>query len=209
MGTTHEQAAHALLDRLLRDEGSAEALTRIRRRLGTPGFYTPQFVNAVGQVFRRDSARWPPHQAACFLMIHHRVLTGKVAEVTVEVGQEPGPDADRTGNAAALADLPEPFEASLDLEQYGADEDGLLLWERPITVTRCTGTFFYTDCGSVPVTRPNRLPDAQVPLEVGYTLPSRAWSHLLLDGGVARWPYGSRHLHLLLNTAHPALRGAD
>ena len=38
-----------------------------------------------------------------------------------------------------------------------------------------------------------------VPLEVGYTLPSRTFAHLLTEGAVARWPYDEDQIHLLVD----------
>jgi hypothetical protein len=37
-------------------------------------------------------------------------------------------------------------------------------------------------------------------LEIGLTFPSRTLMHLLKHGGVARWPYQSTVVALLLNT---------
>jgi hypothetical protein len=38
-----------------------------------------------------------------------------------------------------------------------------------------------------------------VPLEVGYTLPSRTATHLTMEGAVARWAYDDNEICLLLD----------
>ncbi|MFJ8955245.1 hypothetical protein ACIRL3_46155 [Streptomyces sp. NPDC102384] len=205
MGTAHEKAARVMLDDMLRDPDAASELARVRQHLATPGKYSPEFVAAVGQIFRLTPAHWPAHQAACFLKVHFGVLAGRYARLTVEVGRQPAADAQRASNAEALDDLPRPFVAALDMDQNGADQDGALTWNEEVTAVAGTATFFYTDCCSVPVTRSERLPAAEMPLEVGHSLPSRTLTHLEMDGGVARWPYGSTDLEVLLNTEHPLL----
>lgn len=207
MTASHERGAHAVLDRMLTNESTAAALVRTRKRLADGDHFTPAFVAAAGQMHRLDPRRWPVHQAAAFLDIHAAVGAGRYAMVQVEVGTSPRPDAERTANAAALADLPEPFTAELDTDQNGADEDGTVAWDESITVTRSTGVSYAAGCARVePLTTPTTLRPFRIPLEIGTTMPSRTLLHLEEDGGVARWAYDSTDLYLLLNLRHPALR---
>lgn len=206
MTTSHERGAHVVLDRILTREPTAAALVRTRNRLADGGHFTPGFVSAVGQMHRLAPARWPVHQVAAFLDIHAAVGVGWYAMVQVEVGTGPRSDAERSANAAALADLPEPFTAQLDLAQNAADEDGTVTWSQDIIVTRSTGVPYTAACTArEPLTIPTTVQAFQVPLEVGTTLPSRTLLHLEEDGGVARWAYGSTDLYLLLNLRHPLL----
>lgn len=46
------------------------------------------------------------------------------------------------------------------------------------------------------------LPPGQASLEIGTTLPSRTLLHMC-GGGVARWPYGSETVRLLVNLEDP------
>lgn len=204
MTTSHERGAHAVLDRILTREPTAAALVRTRNRLSDGGHFTPGFVSAVGQIHRRDPARWPVHQVAAFLDIHAAVGAGRYAMVQVEVGAAPRPDAERDINAAALADLPDPFTAQLDIDQNAADEDGTVAWSEDIIITRSTGVPYTAGCGTrQSLTMPTAVRPFLVPLEVGTTMPSRTLLHLEEDGGVARWAYDSTDLYVLLNLRHP------
>lgn len=207
MTTIHERGAYAVLDRMLTLEPTAAALVRTRNRLAAGDHFTPGFVSAVGQIHRKDlPARWPVHQVAAFLDIHAGVGAGRYAIVQVEVGTAPRPDAQRAANARALADLPEPFTAELDLAQNAADEDGMVAWSEDIVATRSTGVA-YTACCTAreSLTIPTVLRPCSVPLEVGTTMPSRTLLHLEEDGGVARWAYDSTDLYVLLNLGHPLI----
>jgi hypothetical protein len=204
--TSHERGAHAVLDRLLTTEPTAAALVRTRNRLASGDHFTPGFVTAIGQIHRRTPDLWPVHQVAAFLDIHAAVGAGRYAMVQVEVGTPPRPDAERAANTAALAHLPEPFTADLDVDQNAADEDGTVAWSQHIVVTRSTGVPYTAACAAPEsLTIPTTVQSFRVPLEVGTTMPSRTLLHLEEDGGVARWAYGSTDLYVLLNLRHPLL----
>lgn len=206
MTTSHQRGAHAVLDRILTLEPTAAALVRTRHRLAVGDHFTPEFVDAVGQMHRLTPGNWPVHQVAAFLDIHAAIGAGRYAMVQVEVGTAPRPDAGRAANAAALADLPEPFMAQLDLDQNAADEDGKVAWTEDVIVTRSTGVSYTAGC-AVPesLTIPTVVGSFRVPLEVGTTMPSRTLLHLEEDGGVARWAYDSTDLYILLNLGHPLI----
>jgi hypothetical protein len=207
MTTSHDRGAHAVLDRILTTEPTAAALVRTRGRLASGDHFTPGFVDAVGQMHRIKPARWPVHQVAAFLDIHAAIGAGRYAMVKVEVGETPRADAERSANAAALADLPEPFTAELDAHQNAADEDGTVAWSDSIVATRSTGVPYTAGCAAPEsLTVPTTIQALSVPLEVGTTMPSRTLLHLEEDGGVARWAYGSTDLYVLLNLGHPLVR---
>jgi hypothetical protein len=191
---------------MLTTEDSASALVRTRQRLAAGGHFSPEYVAAAGQMHRLKPEQWPIHQIAAFLDIHAAVGAGRYGLVEVEVGAAPLPDAERAANDRALASLPKPFTAALDMDQNGADEDGTVAWAEPITVVRSTSLTFSSSCQQMePITVPATVHPSRIPLEVGTTLPSRTLVHLEQDGGVARWAYGSTDLYLLLNLGHPAL----
>jgi len=206
MATSHERGAHAVLDRILTTETTAAALVRTRKRLACRNHFTPEFVDAIGQLHRQTPERWPVHQVAAFLEIHASIGAGRYAMVQVGVGTAPRSDAARAVNAAALADLPVPFTADLDADQNAADEDGTLAWSESIVATRSTGVAYTGGCAAPePLTAPATVRPARIPLEVGTTMPSRTLQHLEEDGGVARWAYGSTDLYVLLNMRYPLL----
>lgn len=198
MTTVHERMAENLLDDVLADTAATQMLNDTVRRFRARK-HDEQYVAWIGQT-QRDPAYWPLHQVAAYLKVHALLGKGTYAMVKVEVGHTPGPDADRTGNAAKLGAIHERFTAHLDMHQNGADADGVLSWDEPIAVERSTGTsFFDTDGQQYPVCVATALSAASVPLEVGYTLPSRTLMHLKVEGGVAHWPYGDGTLCLLVN----------
>lgn len=204
MTTIHERGAHTVLDRMLTLEPTAVELVRTRNRLVNGNHFTQGFVSAVGQMHRRTPESWPVHQVAAFLDIHAAVGAGRYAMVHVEVGTTPRLDAERTTNAAALSDLPEPFTARLDLDQNAADDDGTVAWAEDIIVTHSTGVPYTAGCTTPEsLTIPITVQPLQVPLEVGTTMPSRTLLHLEEDGGVARWAYDSTDLYIFLNLWHP------
>lgn len=195
-----------MLDRILTREPTAAALVRTRNRLADGTHFTSGFVDAVGQMHRIAPGRWPVHQVAAFLGIHAGICAGRYAMVQVEVGATPRPDAERSANAVALAGLPEPFSADLDVYQNAADEDGAAAWSEDIVVTRSTGVPYTAGCSTPEsLTAPTAIRPFEVPLEIGTTLPSRTLLHLEEDGGVARWAYGSTDLCVLLDLRHPLL----
>jgi hypothetical protein len=194
--TIHEEAAELLLDEMLSDDRASAVLNATVRKFRQRD-YDPRYVTAIGQM-RQDPAYWPLPQVAAYLSIHAGINSGEYALFTVATRGEPGPDADRDGNAAKLANLKRPFAAHLDMAQNAADQDGQFFWNKDVRSTRSTGLPAINGCESVPVTIPYRLYPAMAPLEVGTTLPSRTLAHLRVEGRVAHWPYGSRQMTVLV-----------
>lgn len=111
-----------------------------------------------------------------------------------------GPDADRQGNAERLQGVPAPFRAHLDMSQNGADCDGMLSWDRPVNLWRALGVRVVHEDGLYgSLHAPFEVRPWRVPLEVGYTLPSRTAAHLMLEGAVARWACEDDEICLLLD----------
>ncbi|MFE7933883.1 hypothetical protein ACFU6S_35240 [Streptomyces sp. NPDC057456] len=202
--TIHEDIAEDELADMLADPDQAEHLRTVASRLREGRF--PRWLAAmVGQTPAR-SGSWPSHQVAAFVRVMTRLAYGKVARRRIRVGASPGADVDRVGNAACLQGLPLLFVAHLDMTQNGADSDGSLEWTEPITAWRST---------VVPVLGAHVLHGAiqapfevrpfSAPLEVGYTLPSRTFAHLLTEGAVARWPYDEDEIHLLVDLERAGL----
>ncbi|WP_432034452.1 hypothetical protein [Streptomyces antibioticus] len=196
--TIHEAAAEDELAAMLDSPRRAVELNRMADRLQA-GTCPDWFTAMIGQT-RERAAYWPLPQVAAFTSVMTRLAFGKVARRRIPVGATPGPDADREGNADRLSRVPAPFVAHLDMRQNGADSDGVLEWTEPVTIWRST---------AVPVRKAHVLHSAiqapfqvragAVPLEVGYTKPSRTFAHLLMDGAVARWAYGDEEIHLLVD----------
>ena len=196
--TVHEEAAELLLEEVLADDQAAAVLTATVRKF-REGDYDSRYVAAIGQT-RQDPAHWPLPQVAAYLSVHSGINSGEYALFNVNTRGEPGPDADRDGNAAKLANLKRPFAAYLDMTQNAADQDGQFTWTADVRSTRSTGLPTINGCEANPVMIPYRVYPATAPLEVGTTLPSRTLAHLTVEGSVAHWPYGSRQLTVLVAT---------
>ncbi|MFD9056192.1 hypothetical protein ACFWCM_12830 [Streptomyces albidoflavus] len=195
--TMHEEVAEDQLDDILQDPGSARVFAEWRRRF-QEGNYDAQYVAAIGQT-NRDPKYWPLEQTASFIHVHTGLMSGLYGHVSISVGASPGPDADRAGNAEKLRHVHRLFAAHLDMEQNGADSDGDLSWKQGISLNRSSGLGLITDCGTAPVRMLANVAPWKVPLEVGSSKPSRTFLHLHMEGGVARWPYDSDRITLLLN----------
>lgn len=198
MTTAHETAAEELLDDYLSDPERAAAMARLRAGLRS-GRYDERFISRIGQTQRR-AQHWPLHQVAAFTHVVSGLASGVFAKRRIKVGETPGPDADRAGNAARLLGVDKPFRARLDMGQNGADSDGSLSWDRPVTLWRAIGVPVY---GAHVLHRAIHAPfdvsSYSVPLEVGYTHPSRTLAHLTVEGAVARWSYGDDEICLIVN----------
>lgn len=198
MPTVHEQMAAKLMDQMLYSPIAAQVLAETRQGLRS-GRIDGAYRDRIGQTQHR-AAYWPPEQAAAFLRVHTGLMSGEFAMALLEVGEVPAGDADRIINANRLARLHPAFAARLDAEQSNAERDGEMCWTAPIRVQRSTGRASSEGTALTPEVAVYEVPPGCVPLEIGLTFPSRTLLHLLKHGGVARWPYQSTVVALLLNT---------
>jgi hypothetical protein len=196
--TVHERSAQMMLDQMMADPDGPETL-----RLAYSGIrdkrWGADYIDALGQNPRGES--WPMEQIAVLARLHAMTYSGLIATVTVSTRRGPRPDRDREGNAALLADLPHPFTAYVDMHQNNEDGDGLVEWSEPIRMSVATGLIDRDPDGSThPLTLSFMMPPGSATLEIGQSLASRTWSHLVMDGGrVARWPYGHPRFWLFIN----------
>jgi hypothetical protein len=154
-------------------------ITRIKT-----GFWSEDYVNSC---FQLTHGNVDVYAAYCFAHFHSWIGIGKVLMAGIEIGCEPKKDSDVDGNHQALQSLPKPFEAAF----WGAhdDCDGYVKWTEPIEFgqTDCTGREIVVE-----------ISPRSVPLEVGLTRPDRTIYHILGEHGLARWPYGSKWIHLFV-----------
>jgi len=198
--TVHLSVAKAILDRLMSDPAGIKAFHTAHQGLRS-GRWSHEYVDSIGQHGVRARSSWPMEQVAAFAEVHGMIARGTVAMVPVGTDGPPNRDDQREANAAALADLPDPFTAYVNPTQNGADADGFLSWSEPIEVSLATGLIERDVDGSTrPYSVHYRIPAGTAPLEIGSSLPSRTWLHLVLEGGsVARWPYGHDCIRLFVN----------
>lgn len=198
MATVHEQMAAKLMDQMLYSPSAAQVLAETRQGLRS-GRMDAAYRDRIGQTQHR-AAYWPPEQAAAFLRVHSGLMSGEFAVTLLEVGEVPAGDADRSVNAERLARLHSAFEARLDAEQSNAEGDGEVRWAAPVRAQRSSGRSSSDGSAPSPEVSVYEVPPGCVPLEIGLTFPSRTLMHLIKHGGVARWPYRSTVVALLLNT---------
>lgn len=198
MPTVHEQMAAKLMDQMLYSPSAAQVLAETRQGLRS-GRIDAAYRDRIGQTQHR-AAYWPPEQAAAFLRVHTGLMSGEFAMTLLEVGEVPAGDADRIVNAERLARLHPAFIARPDAEQCNAERDGEMCWTAPIRAQRSTGRASSEGVAPGPEVTVHEVPPGCVPLEIGLTFPSRTLLHLLKHGGVARWPYQSTVVALLLDT---------
>jgi len=195
----HVATARMLLDTMTEDPDGGEALGLAYAGIRT-GRWGAGYTAAIGQS-ERHGLDWPMEQVAAFAMVHSKMMAGDAAQVMISTrGAMPERDAEREANAAALADLPRPFRARVDLHQDKHPGDGMLYWDEPIRVTAMTGLIDRTADGETfPIPLRMMIPPGKAILEIGSTLASRTWTHIEEWGGVARWPYGEPFLYLFVN----------
>ncbi|MET9445461.1 hypothetical protein [Streptomyces sp. NPDC006610] len=196
--TVHEDAARVLLEEMQGEPAGASVLARMTASL-YEGAYSRQLIAWIGQT-QHEPAYWPPHQVATLTHVLDGLVYGRIVRRRIPVGATPGPDADRQGNAKKLEAVSHPFHAKLDMSQNGADCDGTLSWDEPVNLWRALGVRVLHEKGLYgSLHAPFEARPWQVPLEVGYTLPSRTAAHLMMEGAVARWAYEDKEICLLLD----------
>ena len=143
---------------------------------------------------------FPLEQIAAFAHAHSDIMGGHVAKVQITTfGATAARDAERAANAKALAELPRPFVAEVDLSQNCADSDGRLRWVEPIQVEVSTGVPYSDPCGrEQPLIAVRTIEPGSVPLEIGTTFASNTLFHFRRDRGVARWPYDHDRIYLFV-----------
>jgi hypothetical protein len=179
----------------LKDEQKRELLLGIHVKM-VEGFYNPSYLGLViDPHFRRtynlaDAVVW-----ANFLSLY---FSGRVlaAEVGVPNDATPFSDKDTEGNNQVLASLFEPFTAQF-FGGKSTDGDGSFAWNEPISLTRTLDDTM----GNV-TTESVSVGPRSVALEVGSVNTYNTLHRLRFGSGVARWPYDSSTITILIPDAH-------
>jgi hypothetical protein len=186
------QAAEKAAERLLSQEGGGRLIATVQQGM-REGRWDPNYQAALGQ----PHYGWTPGELYQFALLHTATHLDDLARVRIEVGTDPYRDACREENAAALADIAEPFVASLDMHQKTAEGDGKLWWTEEITLSVTEGGV------DTEATIPACRNPVGVTLEVGSCNASTVRWHLAQHGAVARWPYGSEEIWLFYGLPDP------
>lgn len=210
MTTYHQLAAAAILDRILADPERARAFAEARANIRSARYFSGPELDQVGQIHRLHPDDWPTEQMAAFYEIFEGEMRGEIVRYHLDIGSGPCGDVARGENAARLAARPgsktDAFDVCVDPTQKKADSDGTLTLLREVPSIRSSGLWFRTGSDPCPsqgrvwlVPMPVDLRPGTVPLEIGTTMPSRTWAHLMREGAVARWPYGHKELTIFVN----------
>jgi hypothetical protein len=118
------------------------------------------------------------------------IATNKVARVEITLGLEPVADAEIEKMNDILKNLAPIFEAEFWGGTQGAD--GNLEWTEPILAEGYMQHDTYAEWFTY------RVPPDNVELEVGFQNGSKTLMSLLTGQGLARFPYGSEKITILL-----------
>lgn len=146
------------------------------------------YVEIIMQNYR---ATTDPADILAFVHVHCYIVAGKVWTCELEVHHEPFGDSEIDQNNRILKNhLPDIFTGEFIPEKgRGARSDGYIEAKSDFTVT---------DAWSINEQTTSRLAATRIfPLEVGYTKSYTTYRHLVENGSVARWPYGSKKIYLL------------
>ena len=129
----------------------------------------------------RSSTGWDALESALVMRtILPMYQRGDLVLLSLPLLAGPLPDKNKRGNQALLGGLRQPFSASFLGGAGGPDGD--LVWTEPIQV----GGF--------------QFKPGSAPLEVGTTFATTTLDRLFKHWALARWPYGSTQLTLILPT---------
>jgi hypothetical protein len=190
MGTLHQEAFANAFDEHIQDPLLCKAVVQFRRRLQA-GAFPNSFVDVC---FQSTTNRSPTMlEAYGFLRLWDHLLEGEMYLLRIPIGGTPFGDQCIESNQTLLNRVPKPFHALFVPERgRGADDDGHLKWDVPVTGRRVVGGRLVKEpC------QPTALC-----LEVGSTVISKTLIHVA-QGGVARWPYGHKWITALV--AHQSL----
>lgn len=139
----------------------------------------------LSDFLRQGRERWSIYDGYALYLLSGWWFNGLISFAHVRVGVGPAADKMVEENNARLAALPAEFRAEF-VPMVGSSycDDGAFEWVKPLALE------VFVD-GAVRIYEHEPW---SLPLEVGRTLASRTLLHIEQSGGVARWPYGSRHI---------------
>ena len=152
------------------------------------GFFDVEWTAAVFQHWDRRPVT--VYDAWIFAMVNAAYHCGDLQIALVDVGAEPAGDKATTINNDRLSDLPPPFWASF--AGGNVPSDGYLKWDKPVVVES-------PECAILHETIKTRiLQPGGASLEVGFTQSATTYHYFCSGSPIARWPYGSTRIWLLV-----------
>lgn len=150
-----------------------------------------EFVDAICQKFKKvDFINI--YDAHFINTIETFIKLGKIYYKVIELGDTPSGNNELEENNNKLKNLPNQFKAEfLPSSGRGAENDGYF------ELLEGTITFEYEN-GNIDEGR-KEVGYLHIPLEVGTTESYITYKHIMMRGGVARWPYYSNQIHIFYN----------
>ncbi|MFE6718705.1 hypothetical protein ACFVDU_14135 [Streptomyces albidoflavus] len=189
----HRRAADHMAEAWAETQWGAKALAGMYR--WTRDAEWSERIAVLGQPF----SGWDMGQLFALRCLAGLWMEGLLTISEVEVGAQPKQDSQRQANQQALLLLPEGISATVDPNQRGADDDGLVRWENPLS-----GHF---NDPSDNESQPDTIAPGWSPLEVGNTDASSTCFHLARSGALARWPYGDTMLTIMQTRPRTLIQG--
>lgn len=144
-----------------------------------------------------------PSNVMAFAHIRHHINIGDIARLTIQVGDTPQGDKAVEQNNRILSDISPLFQAEFLPESGGsAWGDGYLMAKGDAIFERTIAPHVEMKYQKLSKYLVFDIRNQRIPLEVGYTEGHITYLHLLLDGAVARWAYGSSQIVVLI-TCNP------
>jgi len=202
--SVHDRALLNIAKEYLNDPDWLETVAMYLRNMRN-GVYSKDAIDVVFQNWDRFG-EYTFVDAVAYMLIHTDIHLGKIAKTVIDIGCEPSSDTDRDSNSAALmkglesinawgTTLFDPNSTEAKCRFFGnfwggsADEDGYIEWDG-------NASFWIFKDGKCD--HDIKIPGRRVPLEVGYTMPGRTIAHLASARGLARWPYNSKIITILV-----------
>lgn len=187
MATIHQQRLALLVEQHLDAEPSlGGVLLTLQRRLKS-GYYAEPWPDIVKQSPSRTS--FDLDEAYVFFSVWQRLLESRIVVLELAMGMMPGRDHERALLDGQLKKLRPPLSGTF----HGGpgDEDGAIAWSEPVPF----------ECFALKrkTSKPFLVSPSHVALEVGTTEARRTLAHLTDGRGVARWPYCSTSIYVLVD----------
>ncbi len=175
------------LNRIASDAGYLNLLRECARKMNA-GDYLSCGNDWANVIVQKWNDEYDVFDAHCFLEVWSKIQLHEIACIPIGPVPQPKSDKDIEFNNGVVSSLAFPFTG--EFVGGTGEDDGCISWSEPLNA----GPKF-----RVPI-----LPGV-LPLEVGYTTGWTTIRHLFYEKGVARWPYQSERIYLLVRVIEPEI----
>ncbi len=175
------------LNRIASEVGYLNLLRECARKMNS-GDYVAGPNDWAKVIVQKWNEEYDDFDAHCFLDVWSKLQFKEIACIPVGPVHRPKGDKNTEFNNSVISSLPFPFSGKF-IGGTGED-DGCISWSAPLDA----GADFA-----------ELIPPCTLPLEVGYTAGWTTLKHLFYEKGVARWPYDSDRIYLLIRVVEPQI----